>query len=191
MNEALSVTVVVQIAIAQLASFASFLLLAAAVHKLSDRARAARAVTELTGLSEPLAKFAALGLSAGELIASIGLWIAPVRFDAALLAALIWSGYFVFLLQAVASGRSDVDCGCSFGAAHRPLGLFQLLRAGVLALLGLVIALSAAIAPGSLAYDASAAAIGTQLFAGIALLALYAALDQVMTQQPLRAGVVA
>ncbi len=191
MTEALSLTVVVQIAIAQFAAFASLLLLAAALHKLSGLARAVRAVQDLTGLAGSPARFAAIGVSVAELAASIGLWIAPVRFYAALLAALIWSGYFVFLLQAVAAGRSEVDCGCSFGGAHRPLGLFQMLRAAVLALLGLGVALSAAIAPGSVAYDVSAAAIATQLLAGLALLALYAALDQVVTQPPLRAGVVA
>jgi len=35
----------------------------------------------------------------------------------------------------------------------------------------------------------SAAGIATQLLAGLALLALYAALDQIMSLQPLRAGV--
>jgi Methylamine utilisation protein MauE len=191
MSETFSSTVVVQIAIAQVASFASLLLLAAGVHKLMYLSRAARAVHELTGLSDKVAGFAAIGISAAELAAAAGLWIAPARFDAALLAALIWGGYFVFLLKAMAAGRRDVDCGCSFGAAHRPLGPFQLLRAAMLALLGLLMAASAAIAPGSLAYDVSAAAIATQLLAGVALLALYAALDQVMTLQPLRAGVVA
>ena len=191
MNEALSLTVVAQIAIAQLASFASLLLFAAAAHKLSNLERAAQAVHDLTGLQEPLARFAAIGLAAAEFAASIGLWLAPLRFAAALLAALIWSGYFLFLLQAVATGRRDVDCGCSFGSAHRPLGLFQLLRTALLALLGLVVALSAAVAPGSLPYDVSAAAIATQVLAGVALLALYAALDQVMTQPPLRAGIAA
>jgi hypothetical protein len=64
-----------------------------------------------------------------------------------------------------------------------------MLRAALLALLGFVIALSAAIAPGALAYDVSMAAIATQVLAGAALLALYAALDQVMSLQPLRDGV--
>ncbi len=189
MNEAASLTMVAQIAIAQLASFASFLLALAALHKLIDRERAAHAIRELTGLPPALAVPAARAVAAAELLAATGLWIAPLRFEAALLAALIWSGYFVFLLQAVAAGRSDIDCGCSFASAHRPLGLFQMLRAALLALLGFAIALSAAIAPGALAYDVSPAAIATQLLAGAALLALYAALDQVMSLQPLRAGV--
>jgi hypothetical protein len=189
MNETASLTVVMQIAIAQLASFASLLLALAALHKLYHRARAAQAVRDLTGLAQKYALPAASAIAAAELLAAIGLWMAPLRFDAALLAALIWSGYFVFLLQAVAAGRSDVDCGCSFASAHRPLGLFQMLRAALLALLGFVIALSAAIAPGALAYDVSLAAIATQGLAGAGLLALYASLDQVMSLQPLRAGV--
>jgi Methylamine utilisation protein MauE len=89
----------------------------------------------------------------------------------------------------VAAGRSEIDCGCSFGAAHRALGLFQMLRTAMLALLGFAIAFAAAVAPGALAYDVSAAAIATQLLAGVALLMLYVALDQVMGLQPLRTGV--
>lgn len=189
MNESGSFGLVVQIAIAQLAAFASLLLLAAAGHKVLDRARAARALQGLTGLHLALAGPAVLIVAAAEALAAVGLWLAPLRFDAALLAALVWGGYFVFLLQAVAAGRSEVDCGCSFGAAHRPLGLFQMLRAALLVLLALVLALSAAATPAALPYDASLAAIATQLLAGLALLALYLALDQVMALQPLRAGV--
>ena len=191
MIETYAPIVVAQIAIAQIATFASLLLLAAAVHKLTYFARASRAVHELTGLTGNLARCAVLCIAAAELVAATGLWLAPARLDAALLAALIWSGYFVFLLTAVVAGRRDFDCGCSFGAAHGPPGLFQLLRAVMLALLALLVAFSAAIAPGSIAYDVSVAAIATQLLAGVALLALYVALDQVMMQQPLRAGVVA
>src|ERR1700689_3137253 len=105
MAEAVSLTVVAQIAIAQLASFASILLAGAALHKHIDRARAAHAVQDLTALPRSLAGPAAIGIAAAELVAAIGLWIAPLRFDAALLGALISSGYFVFLLQAVAAGR--------------------------------------------------------------------------------------
>jgi len=150
MTGTFSLTVVVQIAIAQFASFASLLLLVSALHKFSERARAVRAVRELTGLPVGLAGAAMLGIAAGEFLAAIGLCIVPVRLDAAVLAALIWSGYFVFLLQAMAAGRRDVDCGCSFGLSHRPLGLFQIVRAAILALLALLVALSAAIAPGAL-----------------------------------------
>jgi hypothetical protein len=189
MSADFSLIVVAQIAIAQFAAFASLLLLAAALHKLFDRARATRAVGALTGLPAALAGPAMLAIAAAELLAAALLWVAPLRFVAALIAALIWSGYFVFLLQAMAAGRSDVDCGCSFGAAHRPLGLFQVLRTALLTLLALLVALSAGIAPGMLAYDVSAVAIATQLLAGLALLALYAALDQIMALQPLRSGV--
>jgi hypothetical protein len=146
-------------------------------------------VHELTGLPWTLAGIVAIGIAAAELTAGIGLWIPAARFNAALLAALVWGSYFAYLLRAVIAGHSDVDCGCGFSSAHRPLGAFELVRAAILTSLGLMVAVSAAAAPGAVAYDISVAAILTELLAGGALLALYAALDEVMSIQPLRAGV--
>ncbi|MFI4891438.1 MAG: MauE/DoxX family redox-associated membrane protein [Steroidobacterales bacterium] len=189
MNGSFSVALVAQMAIAQFCSFASLLLLASAVHKLRGWARAQHAVHELTGLPKGLAGMAAIGIAAAELASGLGLWVPAVRLDAALLASLVWAGYLVFLLRAVMSGRRDLDCGCSFSSAHRPLGAFHVTRAAVLTGLSLLVALSAAVAPGAVPYDLSAAAVLTELLAGIALLVLYAALDQVMAVQPLRAGI--
>lgn len=180
---------VAQIAIAQLASFASLLLFASALHKFAGRGRAAGAVRALTGAPAGAAMPVAIAIAVAEFAAAAGLWIPAMRLNAALLAVLVWSGYFLFLMQALAAGRRDVDCGCSFGAGHRPLGVFQVTRAALLALLGVVIALSAALAPGAISYDISLPAIATQVVAGAALLALYGALDQLLTQGPLRAGV--
>ena len=190
MPATISLTLVTQIAIAQLGAFASVLLLASGLHKLRDRARAVQAIEQLTGLAGSSARLAAPGVALLEVAAGGGLWIAQVRLDAALLAVLIWSGYFVFLAQALARGRSAFDCGCSFSGAHAGTGLFEVLRAASLALLGFVVAFSASVAPGSVSYEASPAAIATQLLAGLALFALYVALDAVMTLKPMRAGVV-
>ena len=191
MMPSVSLALVVQLAIAQLGAFASLLLLASGAHKLQDRARAAQAIVHLTGLGASRAVPAGWLLAVLEITAGAGLWIAPLRLDAALLAVLIWAGYFVFLSQAVAAGQRDIDCGCSFSAGHAQLGLFHVLRAGALALVAMVIAGSAGIAPGAVAYEVGAAALGTQILAGLGLLALYVALDQVMALQPLRAGIVA
>jgi hypothetical protein len=191
MTPSLSVTLVVQLAIAQLGAFVSLLLVAAGVHKLHDRARAEQAMSRLTGIAAGQAAPAALLLAGLEIAAGAGLWVPPLRLDAALLAVLIWCGYFVFLVQAVASGQRAVDCGCSFAASNAELGLFEVLRAGALALLAMVIAGSAGVAPGAVAYEVGAAALTTQLLAGVALFVLYVALDQVMAVKPLRSGSVA
>jgi hypothetical protein len=132
---------------------------------------------------------AALLLAALEIAAGLGFWIPPLRVAAALLAMLIWSGYCVFLGQSVASGQRDVDCGCSFAAGHAQLGWFEVLRAGLLALLAMIVAFSARVAPDAVPYEVGATALGTQVLAGLALLALYVALDQVMAVRPLRAGI--
>jgi hypothetical protein len=191
MTPAVSLTLVAQLAIAQVGAFASFLLVASGAHKLADRARASLAVAALTGLGSARARQAALLLAVLELIAGAGFWLPPLRLDAALLAVLVWSGYFVFLLQAVAGGHTAIDCGCSFAPGHAQLGRFEVLRAGALALLAMVLACSAGIAPGALAYEVGAAAVATQVLAGLALLALYVALDQVMALKPLRGGIAA
>jgi hypothetical protein len=189
MNGTVSALPVAQIAIAQIASFASLLLVAAGLHKLKAPADTARAMHGLTGLPLPRAARAVTAIAAAELAAAAGLWFAPARFAAALLAALLWGGYFVFLVRAVAAGRRDVDCGCSFSAAHRPLGAFQLWRAAVLTGIAVMVALGAALAPGAVPYVVGIGALATQLLAGLGLLALYVALDQLMAIQPLRAGV--
>ena len=189
MNGTVSALLVAQITVAQLASFASLLLFASALHKFKVLADAARAMHELTGLALPHARWAVAGIAAAELAAAAGLWIPAMRVDAALLAALVWGGYFGFLLRAVLAGRQDIDCGCSFSTAHRPLGAFQLWRAAMLTGLGLMIALSAAVAPGAVPDIVSVSATVTQVLAGLTLLALYVALDQIMGIQPLRTGV--
>jgi hypothetical protein len=82
-------------------------------------------------------------------------------------------------LRAIAEGRRDVDCGCSFGRTRHPLGVFEGARNVVLVAMALLVAASAGGAPPLAA---------SQLLAACAFLALYGALDQVMALQPLRRG---
>jgi hypothetical protein len=103
------------------------------------------------------------------------------RAAGAVLAALIWSGYLALILRSIARGRRDVDCGCTFGAARRPLGTYPVVRNMGLAVMAAVVALGSASA-------AAAAVIGSQILAALALLALYCALDQVMALTPPRIG---
>lgn len=170
---------------AQLAAFLSLLLLVSAAHKMLRRERALRAARDLGGISRGAAAWIVAALAAAEASAGVLLWVPDARPAGAGLAALIWSLYCAALLRAVATGRSEVDCGCSFGEAHRALGAFQWMRALVLALLSAFVALAAR---NRGAGAASAEDLATQLLAGFGMLAVYGALDQLTALRPLRAG---
>jgi hypothetical protein len=111
-----------------------------------------------------------------------GLMLMPSdRIVGATLACTLWLAYLALMLHAIASGRTNVDCGCSFGAAHRPLGSFHIVRNAVLLGFGAVVLAVCAL-------SGSDSIQGSQFLAAFALLALYGALDQVMALRPLRAG---
>jgi hypothetical protein len=166
---------------AQGAAFLAVLLAASAVHKAADWGRSLRVVRGFGGIPGPLAG-PALGASVVcELLAGVLLLVPASRAQGAVLAAVVWTGYLALLLRAFLQKRRDVDCGCSFGAAHRPLGAFQITRNVVL------VGASAGVAAVSASGSVPALAASQLLGAG-ALLALYGALDQVMALQPLRAG---
>ncbi len=166
---------------AQLAMFAALLLAASGLHKSIARSRARAAVAGFAGVPRRLAPSAAVLIAAIELLAGALLWLPSHRVQGAVLAAAVWTVYLVLMLRAMADGRRDVDCGCSFGRAHGPLGAPQVLRNAVLVAIAIfVAAVSAADAPISMTVQ--------QLPAALALLALYGAFDQVMGLRPLRAG---
>jgi hypothetical protein len=165
----------------QLAAGQALLLGASGLHKLIGRRRARVAAHEFAGVPRGLAPGAVAVLAMIELSAGVLLWIPPSRTAGAALAALIWGGYSWLLLRAVAQGRRDVDCGCSWGAAHRSLGAWQISRSAALAFLAVPVALVSALY-GAAVIDA------TQILAACALLALYAALDHAMALEPPRAG---
>jgi hypothetical protein len=172
---------VLQWLMVQLAAFQAVLLLASALHKMARPARARTVVHEFVGVPGRLALAAAVLIAAAEAMAGLLLWTQSYRAAGGALAALIWSAYLVLILRAIAQGRRDVDCGCSFGAAQRPLGAYQVVRNVWLAVMAsLVAAVSAASAGGPV--------LGPQILAAIALLALYGAVDQAMTLAPPRTG---
>ena len=96
------------------------------------------------------------------------------------IAALIWGGYLGLILRAIAQGRRDADCGCSFGAGHRPLGAYHVARNAGLTGAALLVAGCAASAAGPV--------IASQILAAVALLALYGAFDEVMSLTAPRTG---
>jgi len=169
---------------AQGAVFLALLLGTSAVHKALRWGRSRNVVRGFVGVPGSLAD-AALGLAVICELCAAGLLVAPAtRAPGAVLAAAIWAGYLALLLRAILGNRRDLDCGCSFGATHRPLGTFQVTRNAAL------VGASAGVAAVS-AWGAAPPMAASQWLGAGALLALYGALDQVMALQPLRAGEIA
>jgi hypothetical protein len=172
---------VLQLLVVQLAAFQSVLLLASGLHKLIRRGRTQAVIHDFAGVPLYLAPAAAVFVAVTEMLAGLLLSMQSYRTAGGLLAVLIWGGYLSLILRAIAQGRRDVDCGCSFGPTQRPLGVFQAVRNMVLAGMAVLVAAgSAATVAGAL--------VPSQVLAAFALLALYGALDQVMALTPLRSG---
>jgi hypothetical protein len=165
----------------QLAAFLGLLLAASGAHKFLRKDRARAAAREFAGVPGRLAPAAVAVMAGAELLAGLALWVPEFRGAGAALAALIWGGYWLLMLRAIARGAREVDCGCTFGAAHRTLGAFQILRSAALAAAAALVAVACA-ACGADLFTA------TQILAAFALLALYVALDQAMALKPPRAG---
>jgi hypothetical protein len=166
---------------AQMAMFQAMLLAASAVHKAVRWTHSRNVMRRFAGVPAVLAGSSLGVATALELAAGALLLMPAYRSTGAVLAALIWTLYVALIVRAVVQGRRDVDCGCSFGPTSRPLGSFQIARNLVLAALAVFIAWVSASGD-------SVPAQGTYLLGGLALLALYGALDQVMALQPLRSG---
>jgi uncharacterized membrane protein YphA (DoxX/SURF4 family) len=162
----------------QCAAFQAALLLASGLHKLVRRHRTRTVVHEFAGVPRHLAPFAVAAAAAAELSAGLLLLTPSLRAAGGAVAALIWGIYLWLIVRAIAQGRRDVDCGCTFGVARRPLGAYQVTRNGILTGTALLVT----------AVSAAGPVTATQIVAAFALLALYGALDQVMALQPLRPG---
>jgi hypothetical protein len=172
MMSEVSMAAAMQPLMAQLAIFQALLLAASAVHKAVRWLQSQRVVQQFAGVPASLAASALGTAIIAELFAGA---------TGAMSAAVIWTCYLLLIVRAILQDRRDVDCGCSFGRTSRPLGAFQVVRNAVLAGVAMLIAWVSA-ASGSVPSQAS------QVLGGIALLALYGALDQVMALRPLRSG---
>lgn len=156
---------------APVALFLAVLLGASAAHKVIDRPRMATAISELTGTSLALAPPILAAVIALEAVTALLLILPDSAAIGAFLAALIWLTYLSFIVMAIARGRRDLDCGCSFGRHHAPLGQYEIIRNLILVTLaGIVIA-----APpvGGLLISASA------LLSALAFATLYTAAEQI------------
>jgi hypothetical protein len=181
MTGAASMLGVFQSLVIQLAAFETVLLLASGLHKMLRRERSQAAVRELAGVPRHWAAFAVVAVAAAELLASLLLWMPSYRAAGGTLAVLIWGGYLALILRAIARGKRDVDCGCTFGSTQRPLGAYHVARNGILT--GLAVLVAAGFAAG-----ASGPVLASQILAALVLFALYGALDQVMALTPPRSG---
>jgi hypothetical protein len=181
MTAAASMLGVSQVLVVQLAAFEAVLLLASGVHKMIRRDRIQAVVREFAEVPRRFAPFAVVVVALLELLAGLLLWTPPYRVVGGTLAVLIWGGYLALILRAIAQGRRDVDCGCSFGAARRPLGVFQVARNVVLTGVALLVAAGSAA-------SVTGPVLASQILAALVLLALYGALDQVMALTPPRSG---
>ena len=166
---------------AQIAMFQAMLLAASAVHKAVRWTHSRNVMRQFAGVPAVFAGPSLGVATALELAAGALLLVPAYRTTGAVLAALIWTLYVALIVRAVVQGRRDVDCGCSFGPTSRPLGSFQITRTLMLAALAAFVAWVSA-------FGSTVPAQGTFLLGGLALLALYGALDQVMALQPLRSG---
>lgn len=165
---------------AQLAAFEALLLLVSAGHKIVRWSHSRGVLRQFAGVPAFLAAPVLCVVCTAEFLAA-GLLVTPSdRMAGGLLACVLWTAYLTLLLRAIVSGRRDLDCGCSFGPAHR-LGSFQIVRNGVLLGFAMLVVATCALS-GSDKIQVS------QVLAAFALLALYGALDQVMALQPLRGG---
>jgi len=170
---------------AQMAMFQAMLLAASAVHKAVRWTHSRNVMRQFAGVPAVFAGSSLGVATALELAAGALLLVPAYRMTGAVLAALIWTLYVALIVRAVVQGRRDVDCGCSFGPTSRPLGSFQITRNLALAALAVFIA---SVSVSVSASGGSVPAQGPFVLGGLALLALYGALDQVMALRPLRSG---
>jgi hypothetical protein len=166
--------------LAQLAVFQACLLCASALHKAARRAQLRAVLREFAAVPDALAPATLAAIIGAELWAAIWLILPAHRVPGALLAAAIWTGYLLLIVRAIRADRRGMDCGCSFGPVSRPLGAIHVARNAVLA--GVALLVWAAERGAEVPLQPS------QLLGGVALLALYAALDQVMGLRPLPRG---
>ena len=126
----------------QLAAFLALLLATTAAHKGWRFAHARSVAHEFAGVPRAAAPAAVLFASLLEAGAAVLLIVPSGRASGAWISTLVLSGYLALIVRAIAKGRRDVDCGCSFAPSRHPLGAFHIVRNAALALASLAVAIT-------------------------------------------------
>lgn len=116
------------------------LLAASAAHQARDPRRFAATIDAYRLLPAGAGALAAPLLIVAEAAAGAGLLAPSLRFEAGLLAALLFAAYGGAIAFNLALGRRDIDCGCVFASAGEGLSLAQVWRNGVLVIAALIAA---------------------------------------------------
>ena len=168
-----SIFEVVQLLVSQLSLFLALLLGASAIHKVTRFARARRAARDLAGLNNDKSAATAVALAGSwEVCAATLLCLPRLRTVGALVAAAILAIYLLLIARAISSDRREIDCGCSFGAASRPLGIYEQVRNSGLVVCAVLVA--------GFASAAATQPSWSDWLPAFVLLAIYYALDEVI-----------
>ena len=119
-----------------LALFLALVLALSAAHKAQSPQRLATATGLLAGVSGPMAMVLMVLAGAIEAVAALCLVLPGATLAGALIAAVLWATYGFALWR---RRGETLDCGCDLVARPHPVGLPQVLRPLVLAVLALVI----------------------------------------------------
>src|SRR5271170_4839909 len=103
---------IIQLLVVQLAAFQAVLLLASGVHKLTRLGRTESVIHDFAGVPRYLAPAAGVAVAVTEMLVGLLLWMPSSRAVGGVIAVLVWGGYLVLIVRAIAQGRRDVDCGC-------------------------------------------------------------------------------
>ena len=110
----------------------SLLFAAAAIDKLRDPAHFRDVLKAYQLMPAALAPAAAVVVIGIELLASLAVWLTPLRSPALWTMAALLSIYWLAMAANLARGRRDIDCGCSGPAARQSLSAGLLVRNALL-----------------------------------------------------------
>ena len=113
------------------------LFLAAALHKLQQRAAFRAALEGYDFLPPALLEPALWLIPVAEAAAAFGLLMPQTRSLASLLSGGLLLAYAGAMMLVVVQGRRTLDCGCSLGGASQPVSAALIVRNAILALLAL------------------------------------------------------
>ena len=150
-----------------LALFLALVLATAAAHKVHSRDRLGAAAARLAGVSRSMGDIFLVLAGACEAIAAVYLVTPAAMLAGAMIAAVVWASYALTLWRRFGE---VLDCGCEIVVRPRPVGLEQIMRAGLLAGFAFVVAIL------------PTATLGWEpMFAAAGLFAVYLAASEIMS----------